>query len=83
MSIEIPELRSLEMVVSLGSEYRSYSLFSYLFTDSVNTKTGRISYPYPYEAYLTITHSQETSYSGYYDFSARFTRNTDLTEEEK
>ena len=71
-------LRHVQIAILVGTEYDMSKVRQYLFTKNVNKKGGFLSFPYPFEAYFTVTYDWNGSpVPVWYEYEVNFVRNPD------
>ena len=57
VELKVNFLKYVKMSIAIGSEFSSEGkLGEYLFTENVNENGGFLRFPYPYQAFFTITY---------------------------
>ena len=76
------------MSIAIGPEYnaQSDSLGEYLFTENVNENGGFLRFPYPYQAFFTITYKKSldavfgAKLDGQWNYEIKFIKNENTTQ---
>ena len=77
---QVKFLRHVQIAILVGTEYDMSKVRQYLFTKNVNEKGGFLSFPYPFEAYITLTYDQSGLFNQarapvWYEYEVSFVRN--------
>lgn len=70
------------MLVSIGKQFKAEDLVNYEFPTDSNDAESFIKFPYPLNAYITVTHKLYAygHQNGLYGFNVSMTKNNSLTE---
>ena len=69
ITFKVKSLDNCKISVIVGLSYNMQGSRQYLFTEKINKKGGFISFPFPYEAYFTISYDQFRGNGGFVSFN--------------